>query len=103
MRQINKEVREGVFRFKLYIGLMFFFSLVGAVGYIKYMMHTLNIPDVDLPTLFVRWLPILIRDQYFLLSAGAGGVAGLAVGWLFTRTRNQNMDGSNERPGMRQN
>lgn len=103
MRQVNKEVREGVFRFKLFVGLVGFGALLGSIGYVKYIMYTLNIAEIDLPTLLVKWSPILIHDQYFLLATGAGGVAGLVLGWLFTRTRGQGMDGSNERPGMQQN
>lgn len=43
MRQVNKEVREGVFRFKLFVGLAAFGSLCGSIGYVKYMMHTVPV------------------------------------------------------------
>lgn len=103
MRQVNKEVREGVFRFKLFSGLAGFGALVGAIGYVKYIMHEVGVAEIDLPTLFARWVPILIHDKHFLLSMAVGAGAGLMLGWIFTRNRGQSMDARNERPGMRQN
>lgn len=101
MRQTKREVAEGIFRMKLVIGLVFFGALLAAIGYVKYMMFVLEMQDIDLPTL-LRWGLILIDDRYFLFTTAGGGVAGVALAWLFVRSKRETGDGQQERPGMRQ-